>query len=58
MENVDEFEKQFQKLLQDAKDKLEMTDETLTYILLREGTAYYLRTICREHLQDTPEHKS
>ena len=58
MENVDEFERWLDKLLKDAKDRLSMTDETIAYFLLREGTAYYLRTICHECLPERTKSKS
>jgi hypothetical protein len=48
VENVDEFEKWIEKMLKDAKKQLHMTDETMTYILLREGLACYYRTINKE----------
>lgn len=48
MENVDEFEKWLYQMLKDSKDKLGMSDATIAYILLREGTAYYLKTLARE----------
>jgi len=47
MENAEEFEKLLYALLEKAEKKLNMTDRTLAYILLREGIAYYLRTICQ-----------
>jgi len=45
MENVREFENWLEQLLRDAKKKLEITDKTIAYILLREGTVYYLKSI-------------
>ena len=45
IEDVVEFEKWLDKMLKDAKEKLNMTDETITWILLREGTAYYFKTL-------------
>ena len=50
MENVVEFQSWLDNMLKDAKDKLNMTDRTIAWILLREGTAYYFKT-----LGDTPE---
>jgi len=52
MEDVKSFEQWLHQLLKDSKDKLGMTDATITYILLREGTAYYLRTICETHYDE------
>ena len=45
MENVVEFESWLDKMLRDAKEKLNMTDGTIAWILLREGTAYYFKTL-------------
>jgi len=45
MENVNEFYNWLNKMLDDAKKELNMTDETIAYILLSKGTAYYFRTI-------------
>jgi hypothetical protein len=52
MEDVTEFQSWLQKLLLNAKDKLHITDETLAFILLREGTNYYFRTISK-HIQNS-----
>jgi len=41
----DEFEKWLYQMLKDAKEKLKVEDETIAYILLREGTAYYFKTL-------------
>jgi len=45
IENVVEFQHWLDQMLQDAKGKLNMTDETIAWILLREGTAYYFKTL-------------
>jgi hypothetical protein len=47
LENVEEFEKWLEQMLKDAQEKLNMTDATIAYILLREGTEYYFKTICK-----------
>ena len=44
IENITEFESWLDKMLKDAKEKLNMTDATIAWILLREGTAYYFKT--------------
>ena len=44
IENIVEFEHWLDKMLNDAKEKLNMTDATIAWILLREGTAYYFKT--------------
>lgn len=45
-------------MLKDAKDKLHMTDKILAYVLLREGTKYYLKQIAGEEIgvRATEEH--
>lgn len=55
MENTEEFESWLFRLLLDAKRKLNISERTLAYILLREGTNYYLRTLCDE-FRDAKEH--
>jgi len=45
VENVVEFESWMDNMLKDAKEKLNMTNETIAWILLREGTSYYAKTI-------------
>jgi len=45
VENVVEFERWLDKMLRDAKEKLNMKDGTIAWILLKEGTAYYLKTL-------------
>jgi hypothetical protein len=47
MENVDEFQSWIDKMLTDAKTKLHISDETITYILLQKGTSYYLKTLSK-----------
>ena len=56
MEDAEEFESWLFPLVSDAKRKLCMSDKTIAYILLREGTKYYLRTICNDELRDAKEH--
>ena len=53
MENVVEFQNWLDKMLKDAKEKLNMTNGTIAWILLREGTAYYFKTL--EHGSEKPE---
>ena len=48
MENTEEFESWLLKLINDAKRKLNLSDRTIAYILLREGTKYYLSQIMSE----------
>jgi len=50
MERAEEFERWLSCCIDDSKRKLEMTDRTLAYILLREGLNYYLRTICKDEM--------
>ena len=45
VEDVVEFESWLDKMLRDSKEKLNMTDGTIAWILLREGTAYYFKTL-------------
>ena len=47
MEQAEQFEERLSKLIAEAKKELDLTDETLVWILLREGLAYYLKTIAR-----------
>ena len=56
MENAEEFESWLFTLLHDAKVKLQMTDRTIAYILLREGTNYYLKDIANDELRAAKEH--
>ena len=56
MENTEEFETWLFRLIHDAKMKLNMSDRTLAYILLREGLNYYLKDICNDELRATKEH--
>ena len=53
IENVVELERGLDKMLRDAKEKLNMTDETIAWILLREGTAYYFRTIGKSEINSS-----
>ena len=56
MENSEEFESWLFKLIHDAKMKLCLSDKSIAYILLREGTKYYLKDICNDELRDIKEH--
>ena len=56
MENTEEFESWLFRLIMDAKRKLDMSDKSIAYILLREGTNYYLKDISRDELRNTKEH--
>ena len=56
MENTEEFEAWLFRLIHDAKMKLNMSDRTLAYILLREGLNYYLKDICNDELRNAKEH--
>ena len=56
MENAEEFENLLFRLIHDAKMKLGMRDRTIAYILLREGTNYYLKDIANDELRNAKEH--
>ncbi len=56
MENINEFEIWLSRLIHDAKQKLCVSDHTIAYTLLREGTKYYLKDICNDELRDIKEH--
>ena len=58
MEQTEEFESALLKLLLEAKRRLGVSDKTIAYILLREGTKYYLRQINGEEsgIRSTKEH--
>ena len=56
MENAEEFEVWLFRLLHDAKIKLNISDKVIAYILLREGTNYYLKDILSNELRDIKEH--
>ena len=45
VENVIEFQVWLDRMLKDATEKLSMTDETIAWVLLKEGTAYYFKTL-------------
>ena len=55
MENTEEFEAWLFRLIHDSKMKLGMSDRTIAYILLREGTNYYLKDICNDELRAAKE---
>ena len=52
VENTEEFESWLFKLIHDAKMKLCLSDKTIAYILLREGTNYYFKDIAGRELGD------
>ena len=52
MEDTGTFVKWLHKLLQDAEEKLDMTDQTLAYILIWEGATYLFRAMCKEKLKE------
>jgi len=58
MENTEEFESWLSRLILDSKRKLCMSDRTIAYILLREGTNYYLKQLIGEEvgIRDSKEH--
>ena len=56
MEHAEEFEEWLAQLLHDSKAKLNISDRTIAYILLREGTKFYLKDICNDELRTTKEH--
>ena len=56
MENTEEFEAWLFRLIHDSKMKLSMSDRTIAYILLREGTNYYLKDISNDELRAAKEH--
>jgi len=56
MENVHEFESWLNQCIEDSKKRLGIADRTLTYILLREGLNYYLRTMKEDGIRDTTKH--
>ncbi len=58
MEDTEEFESWLLRLLLDAKRKLGMSDRTIAYILLREGTHYYLKQLMGEEygVRDSKEY--
>jgi len=56
MEHAEEFTEWLYRLLKDSKQKLNMSDRTIAYILLREGLSYYLRDICNDELRTAKEH--
>ena len=53
VENVIEFQVWLDRMLKDAKEKLNMTDETIAWVLLKEGTAYYFKTL--RHAPEKPK---
>ena len=48
VEDAQKFEQWLYQMLSDAKNQLGMTDRTIADILLREGTAYYHKTIAKK----------
>ena len=47
VENIVELERWLSQMLRDAKEKLNISDETIAHLLLREGMAYYSKTLGR-----------
>jgi len=45
MENIAEFEIWLARMLSDAKRDLKMTDSAIAFILFREATAHYFKTL-------------
>ena len=45
VENIIEFERWLAQMVKDAKEKLALDDETITWILLKEGTARYFKSL-------------
>ena len=56
LEHAEEFEEWLNRLLKDSKQKLNMSDRTIAYILLREGLNYYLKDIANNELRAAKEH--
>ncbi len=54
--STEEFTEWLYRLLKDSKQKLNMSDRTIAYILLREGTNFYLKDICNDELRAAKEH--
>jgi len=50
MENAVEFRVWLDRMLSDAKKQLDMSDESIAYILLAEGNNYFLRVISKREL--------
>jgi len=46
-EDVAEFQKWLAQMLKDAKEKLHLTDGTITWLLSLEVTRYYHKTLCK-----------
>lgn len=56
MEYGEEFQSLLSRLLLDAKRKLNISDKTIAYILLREGLNYYLKEISEGEFRDIKKH--
>ncbi len=56
MENTEEFKAWLFRLIHDSKMKLGMSDRTIAYILLCEGTNYYFKDIESNELRTIKEH--
>lgn len=50
MENKVEFERWLDKMLRDAKENLNMTDETIIWILFQKLTDLYFRTLGKHEI--------
>jgi hypothetical protein len=52
MEDTEVFEKWLEDTLKAGKEKLEIQDSTIAYILLQKGLNYYLKSLCKPHLKE------
>jgi len=52
MEQAEEFETWLGQMLDDAKKSLNLTDETVVWVLLKMVLKYYFRTIGRNKLNE------
>ena len=50
-EDIDEFQRWLTQMLKDAKEKLHLTDGTITWLLSLEVTRYYHKTLCKDSKQ-------
>jgi hypothetical protein len=47
VENIGEFDKRLDKVIEDGRKELGMTDETIAYVLLNEGMKHYFKTLSK-----------
>lgn len=47
MENINEFYRRIDKILEDSKKDLYMTDETIAFILVNKSFDYYYRSLAK-----------